>query len=243
MSAREWWAATYLSGAAEPGRERGEAMPAQEWPVPEGAEVIGLPEPGVAAPGMVDFLGLVNGRRTVRTYRAEALRLGELSYLLWCTQGVQKMEAGGKTLRTVPSAGARHAFETLVLVNAVEGLEAGLYRYVASKQGLVRMEMSAERVEELTDSFRNVQLVTQSAVVFLWVAVMKRMTWRFGARGWRYILLDAGHVCQNLYLASESIGCGACAIGSFDDEGVNCALGLDGEEEFFVYGASVGRKV
>lgn len=237
-----WWRATYQDAGGEPGQRRGEPMPALEWAVPEGAVLIRLPEPASGAPGRVDLLELINTRRTHRVYREEPLRLEEVSYLLWCTQGVQKLEPGMRTLRTVPSAGARHAFETLLLVNAVVGLEGGVYRYVASQHALVKWEMSAEQIDEMIDGFRNINLLTRSAAVFLWVAEVERMTWKFGARGLRYLLLDAGHVCQNLYLACESIGCGACAIGSFDDEAVNGALGFDGVRRVFVYGASVGRK-
>ena len=60
------------------------------------------------------------------------------------------------------------------------------------------------------------KMITASAATFIWVADIKRMTWRYGQRGYRYILLDAGHICQNLYLAAESIDCGACGIGAFD---------------------------
>ena len=68
------------------------------------------------------------------------------------------------------------------------------------------------------------------------------MTWRYGQRGYRYILLDAGHICQNLYLAAESIGCGVCGIGAFDDDIMNETLGLDGENHFVVYAGCVGKK-
>jgi SagB-type dehydrogenase family enzyme len=68
------------------------------------------------------------------------------------------------------------------------------------------------------------------------------MTWRYQERGYRYMLLDAGHACQNLYLAAEAIGCGACALGAFDDNLLNRALGLDGESQFVIYAAPVGKK-
>jgi SagB-type dehydrogenase family enzyme len=72
--------------------------------------------------------------------------------------------------------------------------------------------------------------------------VAYRMTWRYGERGYRYLLLDAGHVCQNLYLAAEPIGCGVCAIAAFFDDKLNAALGLDGEKQFAVYLATVGKR-
>ena len=66
--------------------------------------------------------------------------------------------------------------------------------------------------------------------------------WRYGERGVRYIHLDAGHVCQNLYLVAESIGAGACAIGAFDDDAVNELLGLEDPDRFAVYLATVGLR-
>jgi SagB-type dehydrogenase family enzyme len=68
------------------------------------------------------------------------------------------------------------------------------------------------------------------------------MKWRYGERGYRYMHLDAGHVCQNLYLSAESIDCGVCAIAAFQDEEINSVLGIDGEEEFVIYVATVGKK-
>ena len=79
-------------------------------------------------------------------------------------------------------------------------------------------------------------------MTFLWVAVPHRMCWRYGERSYRYLFLDAGHVCQYLYLAAESIGAGACAIAAFDDEALDEAAGVDGETAFVIHAASAGRK-
>ena len=68
------------------------------------------------------------------------------------------------------------------------------------------------------------------------------MTWKYSERGIRFLHLDAGHVCQNLYLAAEAISCGVCAIGGFNDEDVNPLLGLDGEDCFVIYMATVGKR-
>jgi SagB-type dehydrogenase family enzyme len=69
------------------------------------------------------------------------------------------------------------------------------------------------------------------------------MAWRYSERAYRLVNLDAGHVCQNLYLAAEQINCGTCAIGAFDDELMARLLGIDGVEEFVIYFATVGRKM
>jgi SagB-type dehydrogenase family enzyme len=68
------------------------------------------------------------------------------------------------------------------------------------------------------------------------------MVWRYGERGYRYLHLDAGHVCQNLYLAAQVIGCGVCAIAAFDDAALNEAWELDGEDLFVIYLATVGKR-
>jgi SagB-type dehydrogenase family enzyme len=85
-------------------------------------------------------------------------------------------------------------------------------------------------------------MVKKSAVTFIWVAVPYRMTWRYGERGYRYLLLDAGHVCQNLYLAAENISSGVCAIAAYHDAMFNELLGLDGENQFVIYLGTVGKK-
>jgi SagB-type dehydrogenase family enzyme len=68
------------------------------------------------------------------------------------------------------------------------------------------------------------------------------MKWRYGERGYRYLYLDAGHVCQNLYLAAESINCGVCAIAAFSDDDMNSLLKIDGVEQYVIYLATVGKK-
>jgi SagB-type dehydrogenase family enzyme len=68
------------------------------------------------------------------------------------------------------------------------------------------------------------------------------MRWRYGERGYRYLHLDAGHVCQNLYLAAEAIDSGVCAIAAFDDDALCKALNLDCEDQFIIYIAVAGKK-
>lgn len=181
-------------------------------------------------------------RESVRKYADKPLALEELSYLLWCTQGVKSIEQHLVTLRTVPSAGARHALETYLLVNKVDGLEPGLYRFLAVDHQLAKIEATDTISDDITKACLRQKFIMNSAVTFIWTAAAYRMTYRYGQRGYRYLHLDAGHVCQNLYLAAEGIGCGVCAIGAFDDDKLNEALQLDGQEQFAVYVATLGKK-
>ena len=181
-------------------------------------------------------------RRSLRVYEETPLALDELSFLLWCSQGIKPESTDTHTLRTVPSAGARHAFETVLLVNRVEGLSPGLYQYESATHGLIQWKSPQDVTEQVTAACFNQHIVSNSAVTFMWIAERVRMAWRYGERGIRYLFLDAGHVCQNLYLAAESIGAGVCAIGAFDDDQLSALLGLNGADRFAVYLAGVGKR-
>jgi len=213
--------------------------PPTEWECPPDETPHRLPEPDLIG---AEFKRLVDQRRSVRNYAPKPLRQEELSYLLWCTQGIRQT-GGDYTLRTVPSAGARHALETIVLVNRVEGLAAGLYRYHAREHALVVYDLAAALADKITHACLDQGMIRRCGACFIWVAEVYRMTWRYGPRGYRYLFLDAGHVCQNLYLAAEAIGCGVCAVAAYDDDAMNRLLKLDGRERFVIYLATVGHKL
>ena len=147
------------------------------------------------------------------------------------------------TLRTVPSAGARHALETFLLINRVGDLSVGIYRYLSLQHilGVVLKDYSI--VDKIVEAGFAQDFIRHSAVTFIWVASIYRMKWRYGERAYRYIFLDAGHVAQNLYLAAEAIDCGVCVIAAFSDDDLNSILGLDGKEQFAIYMATVGKKM
>ncbi len=220
-------------------QERGEPQPPLEVRLGDGARVE-LPA-ATAAAGAMTVHDAMERRMSLREYADAPLSLAEFSYLLWATQGVRRTVPGRATFRTVPSAGARHAFETAVLVNRIEDLAPGLYQYLALEHALMRLDAKSP-TERLTDACLGQGFVASSAATFVWVAIRERMSWRYGERGLRYLFLDAGHVCQNLYLAAEAIGAGACAIGAYDDAQVAELLGLDGVERFAVYLSAVGKR-
>lgn len=204
---------------------------------------IELPSPADVQVDPVDLRWAIESRRSMRRYADRAFTLDELSYLLWCTQGVKSVEGGGYvTMRIVPSAGARHAFETYLLVNRVQGVQPGLYRFLAIEHKLVQVDLRPGLADEITSACWGQQMVKACAVTFIWVAVPYRMTWRYGQRAYRYLHLDAGHVCQNLYLAAASVDAGVCAIAAFRDEDLNRLLGIDGNEQFAIYIATAGKK-
>ncbi len=203
--------------------------------------VIDLPEPGKIKIRSFDLRQAIEGRRSIRKYSQEPLTIEELSYLLWVTQGVVKVTHGA-TFRNVPSAGARHAFETYLLINNVTSVPNGLYRFLAIGHKMVEINTQPGIADRVIEGCLGQDFIGQSTVTFIWTADAYRMKWRYGERGYRYLHLDAGHACQNLYLGAGSFDCGVCAIAAFSDDYMNDLLGLDGVEQFVIYIAAVGKK-
>ena len=219
-------------------------QPPLEKPISNPDNLIDLPVPEVLVNPGKDLFEIINQRRSSRKYTAEAIDLEYLSFLLWCTQGVKKIfDRGGNkvSFRTVPSAGARHTFETYLAVLHVEGLDKGIYRYCALEHKLELLHSVDDLAKKTVNACIGQEFVGNSSVVFFWTAIPYRCEWRYAFMAAKLILLDAGHVCQNLYLAAESLSLGVCGIAAYDQEKSNELLQVDGEDEMVVYIASVGK--
>lgn len=234
---------TKLQNISESDQNLKKTQPPYETPLKNAMPLIDLPKPEDIDLGEYDLRKAIEERRSLRRYSDELLSLEELSYLLWLTQGVKSIdEKRHVTWRTVPSAGCRHPFETYLSINRVEELAPGLYRYFALEHKLAPIRLDEQFNKELTQACGGQRQVLTSAVTFIWAAVPYRTVWRYAERSYRYMYLDAGHVCQNLHLAAESINCGICAIGFFDDDAVDALVELVPPEMFVIYMASLGKK-
>lgn len=220
---------------------RGVRPPPVEKPFAAGGKRIELCPPGQwQSIGRIDLETAVGSRESRRRYTGESLTLEELSFLLWATQGIRRQLNSGTALRTVPSAGARHALETYLCVFRVDGLEPAVYRYLPVEHQLL-FEFQEKRMSaRLAAAALGQAFVGQSAVTFVWTALPYRMEWQYGAAAHKAIALDAGHACQNLYLACEAIGAGTCAVAAYH-EAMDELLRVDGKDEFTVYLAPVGK--
>ena len=220
-------------------QKKGLPAPALQKPFPVNGLRIDLVPPDQFQIGQMPFLEVVRKRRSRRKFTGEPLSLEELSFLLWATQGIRQVSGDGtRTYRTVPSAGARHPLETYLLINSVEGLEPGLYRYLALDHQLGFVTP----YDELKSRTKSGEWFTQDyAVTFAWTVIPYRTEWRYSVLSHKMIALDAGHVCQNLYLACEALGLGAYAIGAYFQDELDAILALDGQDEFAIYLAQVGR--
>jgi len=199
------------------------------------AEQIALPDPH-------GYRGLSLGeaietRRSIRDYRDEALSLEELSRLLHAAQGITAPRRG---FRAAPSAGALYPIETYAVVHDVSGLETGLYHYAVLDHRLEQLQARNLRGAIMIAGIGQ-EMLGQSQVCFVLSVIFQRLRWKYRERTYRYSLLEAGHIGQNLYLAATSMGLGACAVGAFLDDELNDLLELDGQEETALYMISVGQ--
>ncbi len=231
----------------ESDQRRGIPAPPVEKPVPTESTRIDLPPPEQLTIGQMPLIEAIRRRRSRRVFTAEPLTLEELSFLLWATQGASRDAAGGllwrgaALLRTVPSGGARHPFETYLVIRRVTGLAEGLYRYLPTTHQLAFLRPYAEIADLAAAAWGQRRMMADAAVVFVWTALPYRTEWRYTLVAAKLIAQDSGHVCQNLYLACEAIGAGTCAVGAYDQRGADAVVGVDGEEEFAVYLAPVGK--
>jgi SagB-type dehydrogenase family enzyme len=223
-------------GRLERDQAKGIPHPPLQKPVPPDAVRVDLVAPSGLSVGTMPLIEAINRRQSHRKFTEEPLTLEELSFLLWTSQGVHRVwREGVATRRTVPSAGSRHPFETYLLVYRAVGLEPGLYRYLALEHQLCLLK--TEDSLDVPDQW----FLRNCAVTFVWTVIPYRTEWRYSILAHKPIALDAGHVCQNLYLSCAAIDAGTCAIGAYNQDEMDALLDIDGVEEFTIYVAPVGK--
>jgi SagB-type dehydrogenase family enzyme len=208
-------------------------------------EKIVLPAPDSLTMPEITLAQAINQRKSLRKYSNKPLFLQELSFMLWATCWVKEYHStiyNEFTRRNVPSAGSRHPMECYLLINKVESVQPGLYYYHPLEHTLIKINTTSEITQEIYQACLEQSMVIEDAVTFIFTAVPYRASWRYQQRAYRYLYVDVGHIGQNVHLAAEAIQAGACMIGAFVDEAMNHCLGIDGEEEFVIYIAAVGKK-
>lgn len=241
---REWLKSNFnlLNNIETDQKQKLPQPPLQKF-VEEDAEIIVLPKANKDVITKTNIFDCLMERKSNRIYTEESLSLEELSFLLWSTQGVKKVvgKVNFATFRTVPSGGARHPFETYLVINRVEGLRKGVYRYLPLDHKLVFLFDKNNMEEEVAEAVSGQKFIVNSAVIFVWSCIPYRSEWRYDISAHKTILQDSGHLCQNLYLACEAIGCGTCAIGDYNQEIIDKFFMLDGKDEFVIYAAPIGK--
>ena len=192
-----------------------------------------LPSPKTA--GNVSVEEALANRRSHRHFQNRELSADQLSQILWSAYGItysipdRPLLRGG--LRTAPSAGALYPLEIYAVVGNVNGIEAGVYKYVSQEHVIIRT-IDKDIREELAAAALGQLMVRDAPATIVYCAVFSRNTQKYGERGRaRYVLIDLGHAAQNMYLQAGALHLGTCAIGAFKDSKVRELLQLPVEEE------------
>jgi SagB-type dehydrogenase family enzyme len=211
-----------------PGREH----PLAPWvPLPAGNETD------------VGFLEAIERRVSCRRFTPESMRLPALAALLRGAYGItehSRSDVLDLVDRPVPSAGGLYPLEVSLIVRAVEGLAPGVYHFVPAADGLEQLRGDAIPPPLLTDLFMGQPWVAEAALIAVLTAVPERSLPKYSDRGYRYLLIEAGHVGQNLALMAAALGLGAVSLGGFFDDELAGLLRLDTERELPLYATAIG---
>ncbi|KYK20402.1 hypothetical protein AYK21_06060 [Thermoplasmatales archaeon SG8-52-2] len=178
-------------------------------------------------------------RRSIRNFSDKPIIKQQLSFLLWASTGIQR-EEHGFNYRTAPSAGALYPIETYLIVNRVKEIPKGIYHYSIKDHTLEELKTGDFGIE-ISHAALEQDMCKYASVVIIWTAIFNRSKWKYGERAYRYIYLDAGHIAENLALASTSLGLGSCQIAALFDDEINDLLGVNGIEESVIYMSVVGN--
>jgi len=201
-------------------------------------DLIPLPDPKTAELKKRDIFQVLEERVTRRKLGEGSINMSDLSFLLWACNGMRAIKAG-RIFRTTPSAGSRHPYETYFYADKVDGLEPGLYRYIATRNSIVHVSSEEGLKESLTAALKKQWF--NCAVAIFWVFNAYRCEWRYTHHSHKVATIDVGHIGQNGYLAAEALGLGCCAIGAYIQGDIDKLLGVDGDEEFCVYVEVIGK--
>src|SRR5215471_7142517 len=204
-----------------------------------GSETTNLPQPADSL-----LLKLLASRASCREYRLTPLPAQTFSTILKCAYGINRAitlpQIGRGFLRTVPSAGGLFPLEVYVLAREVESLPDGIYHYHPRRHA-VELFREGAWCAELDGIMITAPFIRDANLIFFLSAVFNRSQKKYGPRGYRYILLEAGHLAQNLCLISAEFKLGSLCMGGFYDSRLNRWLGFDGVSEAVVYSVAVGN--
>lgn len=132
--------------------------------------------------------------------------------------------------KNVPSAGGLHPMEACLLVQRVEGLAPGLYRYHPLRHALTPVVPECELDADMARRFLAGQhWFADAAVLVVFVCRFERSLWKYRnhRKVYRAMMLDAGHLSQALYMAATECGLGAFVTSAINEVDIEKALALD----------------
>lgn len=186
----------------------------------------------------MDLATAITTRRSRRNYNTRSrLPLEQLSQILYLAQGITWDDPG---FRAAPSAGALYPLEIYPIVQRVEGLEPGLYHHAIQHHRLELVKLG-DLSQPLISAGLNQDFLGEAHVCLVVTGIFQRTRWKYHERAYRYVLMEVGHLGQNLYLAAIAFSLGVCGIGAFFDDRLNQLLDIDGEQEAALYLVTLGE--
>jgi len=192
------------------------AVSAQIWGHDSQGGLIKLSRP--AYDGKISVEAAIRARRTIRDFHLKPLSLTQLSQLLWSAQGITDEVMG---FRAAPSGGALYPLDVYTVVGdgGVKGLESGVYHYHPEGHG-IQLITKGDKRKDVADASLRQMWMAEAPVIFVITSEYERITRKYGNRGVRYAMIEAGHVGQNIFLQSEALGLAAGIVGAFHDDEV-----------------------
>ena len=187
-------------------------------------EIIPLPPPATDSKTSLEQT-LLN-RRSVRHFTDKPLTVDQISQLLWAGQGM----TNNREFRTAPSAGALYPLELYVITGRAERIPAGIYHYNCKDHQLINIKNGDFR-SELYAVGLSQGAIKKTPITILITGVFKRTTVKYGQRGIQYVLMEVGHVGQNILLQAVSLGLGAVSIGAFNENDIIQLMDFGPEEQ------------
>lgn len=132
--------------------------------------------------------------------------------------------------KSSPSGGGLHPMDAYLIVQAVEGLAPGLYRYASDRHCLHRIADDAQDLRAFAmDALGQQDWFANAHCIVALVPRFDRTFWKYRRheKGYRVVALEAGHLSQTLYLAATDLGLGAFITGAINERALEQAFGLD----------------
>jgi SagB-type dehydrogenase family enzyme len=206
--------------------------------------------PEVALPTTLTSLQVSLGeamtkRETARNLKASTLPLEHLATLLHYAYGItrdNKETVFQRAFRVVPSADAFYPLEIFFHASHVHGLSSGIYHFDPMKN-CVRLLRSGDHSGLIAGALTQKHLAISASLIVFITGMFERTVLKYGNRGYRFVLLEAGHVAQNINLVAAGINLACVNIGGYFDDQIDALLGIDGLTHSTVYVIGIGERV
>ncbi len=232
--------ARWLHNTLDPVDPANPPSPAKEYPLAPFHSLKEVPSVDTWPHPLADLL---SNRVTCRTFADTALEAEQLGRLLWAGYGIVSQSTLGALEfldRPSPSGGGLYPLELYAILGRTDGVPPGVYHYVPLHHGLEQLREVALPRRLLTYLFMGQDYAAAAGAIIVLTAVVGRSLHKYGDRGYRYLLLEAGHVAQNVNLAAVALDLGVCNLGGFFDDELAGLLTVDVEYEIPLYAIAVG---